>query len=123
VKAGVGVAVNGDGVGSLPIGRGVGARKQSSSVEARTGVVHGDVDRGSRGEHVGEVGCGKGRHGGVDGDGEDGGEACRRGEKVPSLRHIPPPEAVPRLAPPFNDCLNSSYKLGLIRCSTVTAQG
>ncbi len=97
MKAGVGVAVNGDGVESLTIGRGVGTRKQSSSVEARIGVVHGDVDRGSRGEHVGDVGRGKGTYGGVDGDGEDGGggEACRRGEKVPYLRHIPPPEAVP----------------------------
>jgi hypothetical protein len=70
-------------VGSLPIGRGVGARKQSSSVEARIGVVHGDVDRGSRGEHVGDVGRGEGRYGGVDGDGEDGeggGGVQERGE-------------------------------------------
>ncbi len=57
------------------------ARKQSSSVEARIGVVHGDVDRGSCGEHVGEVGHGEGRYGGVDGDGEDGGRRAGEGRK------------------------------------------
>ncbi len=42
-------------------------------MEARVGVVHGDVDHGSRGEHDRAVGRCEGRHGGVGGDAEVGG--------------------------------------------------
>ncbi len=60
-------------MGSLPIGGGVGgAWKQDSSVEDSAGVVHGDVDSGSRGELVGSGGRGEGGDGGVGGNGEGG---------------------------------------------------
>jgi hypothetical protein len=62
-------------------------------VEARIGVVHGDVNRDSRGEHDGDVGHGEGGHGG-DAEG-GGGMACRIGAKAPSPRHTFPTKAVP----------------------------
>jgi hypothetical protein len=44
-----------------------------NSVEAMIGVVHGDVDRDSRGEHDTGVDRGKGGHGGVGGEADGGG--------------------------------------------------
>ncbi len=62
------------------MGGGVGgARKQGSSREDSIGVVHGDDDRGGRGELGVNVGRGEGGVGGIDGKGEGGGKACRRG--------------------------------------------
>ncbi len=59
-------------------------------------VVHGDVDRDSRGEHDRDVGRGEGGHGGVGSDADSGGGvACRIGARVPPPRSTPPPEAVP----------------------------
>jgi hypothetical protein len=52
--------------------------ERSSSMGPRIGVVHGDVGRVKCGEHVGDVGCDEGGHGGVaDGEARDGGEGVQ----------------------------------------------